>query len=88
MKIRPGLPVGNYRWLDRWPCFQLEPGYIGTIVRSEPDFIAVRMHTHIEGAEEWNNEFHLTPSDLEMSYEGGQTFETLEELFFYFFQGD
>jgi hypothetical protein len=86
--IRCGLRVGNHRWLDRWPNFQLEPGHIGTIVRADSDMIAVRMHVHMPGAEEWNNEFQLTPDDLGFEYEGGQIFATLEDLFHYFFRGD
>jgi hypothetical protein len=86
--IRPGLRVGNHRCLDRWPSFSLEPGYIGTIVRADPQMIAVRMDVHMPGAEEWNNEFQLTPDDLEFTYEGGLVFDALEDLFHYFFSGD
>lgn len=88
MKIHPGLRVGNHRCLDCWPCFQLEPGHSGTIVTADPDFIAVHMDTHMDGAEQWNNEFHLTSEDLGFEYPDGKTFTKLEELFFYFFQGD
>jgi hypothetical protein len=88
MKIQPGLRVGNHRWLDRRPNFELKPGHSGTIVRAEPEFIAVHMDTYMEGAEEWNNEFQLIPDDLGFEYENGQMFDNLEDLFFYFFQGD
>ena len=86
--IRPGLNVENHRWLDRRPNFVLEPGHTGTIVRADSDMIAVRMHVSMPGAEEWNNEFQLTPDDLGFEYEGGHVFATLEDLFHYFFRGD
>lgn len=85
--IRVGLRVGNIRWLDR-TVFLLGPGHIGTIVRAEPDMIAVRMDVYMPGAEDWGNEFQLTPDDLGFDYEEGQTFTTLEDLFHYFFLGD
>ena len=86
--IRPGLRVRNHRCLARWPDFSLEPGHIGTIVRADPEMIAVRMDVHMPGAEQWNNEFQLTPDDLNFTFEGGRTFDTLEDLFYYFFSGE
>src|SRR5215472_10613904 len=55
---------------------------------TDPQMIAVRMDVHMPGAEEWKNEFQLTPDDLGFLYEGGQVFDALEDLFHYFFSAD
>lgn len=61
-------PVGRrvelVRDVERYPDFIAERGRTGTIVRWEPDMIAVRMDEPLKGSEEWDNQVHWNYDDV------------------------
>jgi S-adenosylmethionine/arginine decarboxylase-like enzyme len=60
-----GTRVRLTRAVDRYPHFIAPEGATGTVVVSERgNIVAVRLDTHLPGAEDWSNEIHWSDDDL------------------------
>jgi hypothetical protein len=48
--------------VDRYPHFLAPEGATGTVTEATADVYAVRMDTHLDGAEDWDNQIHWYPT--------------------------
>lgn len=82
-----GMRVRSKRVLDWFPLFTIDViGVTGIVSRADADMIAVRLDEYVPGAEEWKNEYQITPDDTRCEYEGARVFTTLQEVFNFFFE--